>query len=99
MSNVRRLGASSLNSAGAIFGGLFGLIVLILFWGVSGKPRPDATKEQLDEVHRLKEMGYSVAWLEDGTAMLYGGHVKTILVNRDGRSNYASAKHRNKRAP
>lgn len=88
-----------MSSAGAILGGLLALIVLLLFWGASGKPGPNATKEQLDEVNRLKEMGYSVAWLEDGTAMLYGGHVKTILVHKDGRSNYASAKYRNKRVP
>ena len=88
-----------MSSAAAVFGGLFALVGLLLFWGHSGKPGPNATKEQLDEVRRLKKQGYSVAWLEDGTAMLYGGHSKTIVVQLDGRSNYASAKYRNKRVP
>ena len=92
-------GVRVMSSAGAIFGVLLALVALILFWGDSGKPGPRATKEQLDEVDRLKKLGYSVAWLEDGTAMLYGGQVKAILVHVDGRSNYASAKHRNKRVP
>ena len=86
-------------SGGAIIGGLFAVVVLLLFWGASGKPGPHSTSQQLDEVARLKKMGYSVAWLEDGTAMLYGSHSKTILVQMDGRSNYASPKHRNKRLP
>jgi hypothetical protein len=86
-------------SAGAIFGCFLALVVLILLFGERGKPGRNATKEQLAEVGRLKKLGYSVAWLEDGTAMLYGGQVKTILVHPDGHSNYASPKYQRKRVP
>jgi hypothetical protein len=88
-----------MNSAGAIFGVVAAVIGLIFFSGDAGKPSPNATKDQLDEVSRLKKLGYAVAWLEGGTAMLYGSHAKTILVHLDGRSTYASAKHQSKRLP
>jgi hypothetical protein len=84
---------------GAIFGGLFALVLLLMLSVKSGKKPPDATPEQLAEVERLGELGYSLAWLEDGTAMLYSAHLKTILVSKSGHASYASAKYRNKRVP
>jgi hypothetical protein len=90
---------SMTNSAGVIFSLVVATVWLIFFWGDSGKPSPNATKEQLSEVARLKKLGYALAWLEDATAMLYGSQVKTILVHLDGRNSYASTKKWGKRFP
>ena len=85
--------------AGAIVVVLIAIALWLLLKADVGKPGPNASPAQLAEVSRLKKQGYDVIWTDDGFAHMHGGQMRTVIVDHDGVSRYASPRHRNKPVP
>jgi hypothetical protein len=79
------------------------LVVGALMWGLSAekakrrRPPDTATPEQLAAVKELRDGGYDVEWLEDGTAHLYAPTRKSLHVSTGGHVMFRNPKHRRRR--
>lgn len=82
---------------------LFGAFIVIVLWlmlrNAAGKPGLNASSAQLAQVSRLKRQGYNVMWSDDGTAHMYSGHMKSVLVDQGGNIQYESPRYRNQPLP
>lgn len=78
---------------------LVGAFIVVVMWlmlrNATGKPGSNASSAQLAQVFRLKKQGYNVMWSDDGTAHMYSGHMKSVLVDQSGNIQYESSRHCN----